>query len=1058
MAISPSLKQFVSSGVYRLTFDKSQTISVPSQTIRLVIGFSKKGVFNTPVYCADTEFFTSVYGDIDSTLERKGSFFHRTALTCLTRGPIIALNLLSLDDSLDKSQFESISTSSTDVNSSATLAPVSNYYNRDKFWYPDAEELKTVAGTQQTVTTDRLLNVANIGRKPVSVILRKSDALGYDVLAKDWYGVGKVPVFLNDNDYMSDYMIDVIVLDGSFADYSTLLTDPIFGPYFDANGLKKTYTDSLGKTKDGLTAFLNLKQVNVLGVYTGSLIPQFQDKMGNNIFIQDLVNLETYKTGVLLSVNQDLFDEGPVTIAGEDRYISGDIVDLVGHTLESEKPATIDFLSYSGVVISPVSFTIGGTAAATYTTIVGASSIAGLGANARLSASTELASATGYVAANHFDTITFWKTGSTSIPTGYTASPIFVELSNRLTVGKSFLPVTSVGVTSTVNYAELQTVAVTPYTITAKIKLTVGSNVVGPTSTSTGFLSIKATGVTAGGGTASIKGLYDLNISATNGATLAVGPDSEIFTKMSDGTITSGDSIQTGSTGADYTEFGLTLETGNELFGAIEEYLTAPVYLSKNINQYILTTNYGASPSPSIFNPGSISIKTSRGSVNETFTAEFGNNPTNIIWAHTAVGNIVKGDYLVANLGGTGSTSISPVTGKSRLTKVVSVIEDLSYVPGETWLKVTTVEPIYISDAGQVERYKDIRNFIDNYKILSLTGYTLRDAQVPDGSLTRQNQILDVMYNTNLAQALADREVISYRYIVDTFEGAIEPESKSRLSILAKNRENAFAILNMPSVKQFKESVNPLFKANAGSAFESYYIGQGGNMDLNPSNYFSLPSVDNGANFAAWYGPNLIVREKGSNLSVPAAAYVSNLYVNKMNQGNPYDIIAGPRRGVVSGSTLVGVEYNFDRPDLDSIEPFGYNAIINKRGFGLTINANQTGQQSIQSALSQAHVRELVIYIQDGIENILKNYRWEFNTAQIRLEIKTLADNFLSQIAADGGVYWFNNVMDTTNNTSDIIDANMGILDTYIEPVRGLGILVHRTTILKTGQAVSGIY
>ena len=130
MAISPSLRQFVSSGVYRLTFDKSQTISVPAETIRLVIGFSKKGVFNTPVYCTDTEFFTSVYGEIDSNLERKGSFFHRTALTCLSRGPIIALNLLTLDDTQDKSEFQSISTSSTDLNSTSVSAPVSHFYNK----------------------------------------------------------------------------------------------------------------------------------------------------------------------------------------------------------------------------------------------------------------------------------------------------------------------------------------------------------------------------------------------------------------------------------------------------------------------------------------------------------------------------------------------------------------------------------------------------------------------------------------------------------------------------------------------------------------------------------------------------------------------------------------------------------------------------------------------------------------------------------------------------------------------------------------------------------------
>jgi phage tail sheath protein FI len=97
-----------------------------------------------------------------------------------------------------------------------------------------------------------------------------------------------------------------------------------------------------------------------------------------------------------------------------------------------------------------------------------------------------------------------------------------------------------------------------------------------------------------------------------------------------------------------------------------------------------------------------------------------------------------------------------------------------------------------------------------------------------------------------------------------------------------------------------------------------------------------------------------------------------------------------------------------------------------------------------------------LIYIQDGIASILQNYLFEFNTAQTRLEIKTLADNFMFSVKRDNGVYDFKNVMDTTNNTADVIDANMGILDTYVEPVKGLEILVHRTTILRTGAIATG--
>ena len=168
--------------------------------------------------------------------------------------------------------------------------------------------------------------------------------------------------------------------------------------------------------------------------------------------------------------------------------------------------------------------------------------------------------------------------------------------------------------------------------------------------------------------------------------------------------------------------------------------------------------------------------------------------------------------------------------------------------------------------------------------------------------------------------------------------------------------------------------------------------------------------------------------------------------------------MAGPRRGVIGGTNVVGAEYPFDKADRDNLEPFGINPIVFERGVGLVIKGNKTGQQAVKSALSSAHVREVLIFIQNGLADILKDYVFEFNTAQTRLEIKTLADSFMEGLLADQGVFAYKNVMDQTNNTAEVIDNNMGILDTFVEPVKGLEIIVHRTTILNTGEIASGGY
>ena len=142
MALSPELLQFKSSGVYRLEFDKSQVASIPAEQIRMVVGFSKEGPFNTPVFVSDTGFFQNVFGQLDRTLERKGSYFHRTALSALERGPILALNLLRLNNDLDSAtpdivDYQTFSTASTEINPAEETALFSGFYNKDKFWFPE---------------------------------------------------------------------------------------------------------------------------------------------------------------------------------------------------------------------------------------------------------------------------------------------------------------------------------------------------------------------------------------------------------------------------------------------------------------------------------------------------------------------------------------------------------------------------------------------------------------------------------------------------------------------------------------------------------------------------------------------------------------------------------------------------------------------------------------------------------------------------------------------------------------------------------------------------------
>ena len=770
MALSPQLLQFKSSGVYRLEFDKSQTSNIPAETIRLVVGHSKKGPYNSPVLISTTEQFIEVFGSIDKNLEKKGMFFHRSALAALTRGPILALNLSSFDayvppvydplnptvivtpESGDYINYKGLITNATD----ATLVTkegknsYSSFFNTEKFWTPSDAELNAVVGTFEK----NALRFINIKQDDITVIVRAAqDTKGFDILARDWYGEGNVPAHLNAFDYMSDFMVDVFVFKGSF-EAAAMDTDPVYGEYFTTAGLDKTKLDE----------FANLRQVSLLAKYTGSILPNFTDKEGNNLYIETIINSEARRTGLFCAVQEDaILDE------------TGTKLDLVGHSYSAG--LSYDLLSYA------------------------------IGAGAR---SYALDSNLTYT----------WQSGA------------FVDF-------------------------------------------------------------------------VSTAGAHDLDL--------------------------------------------------------------------------------------------------------------------------------VAGDYILA-------------AEPNRLVKVLRIAKTVDGVTGDITYRVyTSGEAAATSD---FKGYKSFEKAVSHYKTFVLNGAAV-------GAQTITDCLDAVTLGSGLANALVDKDNITFRYIVDTFasyDGGLL--NKVQLSALAKERQNASAILNAPAIFEFKKSTNPSF-TNAGGAFDINYIATGGNLDKNPTSLYALPGINDGANYAFYYTA-LIARENNKDLVVPSAAYVSNNFIDKYTDSAPWAIVAGPRRGVVSGSGVSGAEYAFDKADRDVLEPFGYNPIVFQRGVGLTILGNKTAQQSVQSALSSAHVREVLIYIQDGLAAILKDYVFEFNTPQTRLEIKTLADSFMESVKADYGVYDYKNVMDTTNNTNEVIDANIGILDTFVEPVKGLEIVVQRTTVLNTGEIATG--
>ena len=178
MAIPVQFQQFKSAGIYRVVYDRSTVLGTEAELLRLVVGYSPKGPFNTPVYVKSVSDFRAMFGGISKALEKRGCFFHRTCIHALEAGPILALNLKPFTA-------EEVGCAAIGKDGIDTTDPklVTEIYDTSRFWTLSPENLNDdqsyfhIAATDSKETSSTI-----IVRKPAD-----SKVAAYHVTVADWY-------------------------------------------------------------------------------------------------------------------------------------------------------------------------------------------------------------------------------------------------------------------------------------------------------------------------------------------------------------------------------------------------------------------------------------------------------------------------------------------------------------------------------------------------------------------------------------------------------------------------------------------------------------------------------------------------------------------------------------------------------------------------------------------------------------------------------------------------------------------------------------------------------
>ena len=392
--------------------------------------------------------------------------------------------------------------------------------------------------------------------------------------------------------------------------------------------------------------------------------------------------------------------------------------------------------------------------------------------------------------------------------------------------------------------------------------------------------------------------------------------------------------------------------------------------------------------------------------------------------------------------------------------KLTRILSKRRYAGDTTLTELTCDSRILTRFTGtslQTNRFVTIDQYATTLKTISLKGFRIRTASMPDGTEERQTAILNtISRGTPIFKALTNKEAIDFRYLIDSFGLGLTEFSKQPLVDICGTRLDCFGFINMPSARDFRNSSSPTF-ANSEGVLQMEYVAKGGDPESSPAFFYTFAN-GSGNTSVGYFFPYVVISDNGRPLEHPPAPFVATTYMAKhiSNIGNvtPWTIAAGVTNGRITG--INSLELDFTSEDIEFLNQAQINPLVFKRNRGFIIETENTAQTLVRSALSYIHVREVLIELERELSRMLLDFQWRFNTPDIRSEIKLRADVICETYVSRNGLYNYFNKMDEENNTAELIDNQIGVLDTYVEPIKGMGIIVNNITILRTGAIEAG--
>jgi phage tail sheath protein FI len=150
------------------------------------------------------------------------------------------------------------------------------------------------------------------------------------------------------------------------------------------------------------------------------------------------------------------------------------------------------------------------------------------------------------------------------------------------------------------------------------------------------------------------------------------------------------------------------------------------------------------------------------------------------------------------------------------------------------------------------------------------------------------------------------------------------------------------------------------------------------------------------------------------------------------------------------------LSFNPNKAERDVLYKAGVNPVVAFPGQGTILFGDKT-LLAKPSAFDRVNVRRLFIVLEKAIATAAKYSLFEFNDDFTRAQFRSLVEPFLRDVQGRRGIYDFQVVCDSTNNTGEVVDRNEFVGDIYIKPAKSINFIQLNFVAVRTGVEFSEV-